>query len=197
MNVGQTIKKIRTERGISVDELATKLGKNRATIYRYERGDIENMPLEVLEPLSKALNTTPSHLMGWEKNDEDFSSQEDISLGNFIKLFRSRNRMTLDELSSELDVSIDDLKTYEANDVPLSIDAIKLIISHCEKIISNLNKTKTTEDACNASHLTYETKHTQYIKNLHKELDGIGLMDDECEKILEYAKFLITQRKND
>ncbi len=195
MNVGQTIKKIRTERGISVDELATKLGKNRATIYRYERGDIENMPLEVLEPLSKALNTTPSHLMGWEKNDEDFFAQEDISLGSFIKLFRSRNRMTLDELSSELNVPIDDLKTYETNDVPLSIDTIKLVISHCEKTISNLNKTKAREDTCNASYLTHETKHTQHIKNWHKELDCIGLMDDECEKILEYAKFLITQRK--
>lgn len=48
---------------MSVDDLAAKLGKNRATIYRYEKGDIENLPLDVLEPLAKALETTPGYLM--------------------------------------------------------------------------------------------------------------------------------------
>lgn len=52
---------------MSVDELAVKLNKNRATIYRYEKGDIENLPIDILEPLSKALDTTPQYLMGWDK----------------------------------------------------------------------------------------------------------------------------------
>ena len=49
------------------DELAKHLGKDRSTVYRYEKGDIENMPLDVLEPIAKALNTTPAYLMGWEE----------------------------------------------------------------------------------------------------------------------------------
>lgn len=60
------IKELRKELDMSVDDLASKLGKNRATIYRYERGDIENLPLDVLEPLANALETTPGYLMGWE-----------------------------------------------------------------------------------------------------------------------------------
>lgn len=66
MCVHKRIKCRRTELNMSVDELAQKLNKNRTTIYRYERGDIENLPLDILEPLANALETTPQYLMGWD-----------------------------------------------------------------------------------------------------------------------------------
>lgn len=65
-NIGSTIKERRLKLNISVDELAEKLGKSRATIYRYEGNDIDSMPVSVLEPLAAALDTTPSELMGWD-----------------------------------------------------------------------------------------------------------------------------------
>lgn len=65
MNIGQRIKDRRIELGLSVDEVAAKIGKNRATVYRYESSDIEDLPTSVLEPLSNALQTTPGYLMGW------------------------------------------------------------------------------------------------------------------------------------
>jgi len=49
---------------MSVDELATKVGKNRATIYRYESDAIE-MPASMLQPLADALDTSPDELMDW------------------------------------------------------------------------------------------------------------------------------------
>lgn len=66
MTVGERIKDRRIELGLSVDDLAKRLNKNRATVYRYENSYIENMPVGVLEPLAVALNTTPAYLMGWE-----------------------------------------------------------------------------------------------------------------------------------
>lgn len=70
MNTGDRIKQRRLELGLSADDLGAKIGKSRATIYRYENGDIENMPTPVLEPLAKALDTTPADLMGWEGQSE-------------------------------------------------------------------------------------------------------------------------------
>lgn len=61
MSIGDRIRQRRIELGLEVDELAQKIGKSRATIYRYENGDIENMPTTVLEPIAKALNTTPAY----------------------------------------------------------------------------------------------------------------------------------------
>lgn len=68
MSIGDRIKARRKAVGLSVDELAERLGKNRATVYRYESNDIEKLPTTVLEPLAKALDTTPAYLMGWEDN---------------------------------------------------------------------------------------------------------------------------------
>lgn len=67
MQIGQRISARRKELKMSADELAKKLGKDRSTIYRYEKGDIENLPLDILEPIAKALETTPQYLMGWEQ----------------------------------------------------------------------------------------------------------------------------------
>jgi len=71
MTIGERIKNRRLKLGLSVDELARKLGKNRATIYRYENNDIGNLPITVLEPLAIALETSPAYLMGWVPSTDD------------------------------------------------------------------------------------------------------------------------------
>ncbi len=66
MTIGERIYKKRMELNLSVDDIAKKLNKNRATIYRYENNEIEKIPINILEPLAKILKTTPAYLMGWE-----------------------------------------------------------------------------------------------------------------------------------
>lgn len=43
MNVGERIKLRRKELKISADTLAERVGVSRSTIFRYEKGDIENV----------------------------------------------------------------------------------------------------------------------------------------------------------
>lgn len=66
MNVGHRMKQRRKELKLSADVVAEKIGVNRSTVFRYEKGDIEKLPLEILEPLSEILQTTPQQLMGWD-----------------------------------------------------------------------------------------------------------------------------------
>lgn len=66
MSIGERIRKRREELGLSVDDVARRLGKHRATIYRYESSEIEKLPTTVLEQLATVLLTTPAELMGWE-----------------------------------------------------------------------------------------------------------------------------------
>lgn len=81
MTIGDRIRNRRKELGLSVDELAEKLNKNRATVYRYESSEIEKLPTTVLEPLAEALNVTPGFLMGWE---DEKPNAELISAGDSI-----------------------------------------------------------------------------------------------------------------
>lgn len=76
LTIGQRIKQRRQELGLSVDEVAESIGKNRATIYRYESEAIEKFPINILIPLAKALRTTPAYLIGWE-NAEDIGNKND------------------------------------------------------------------------------------------------------------------------
>lgn len=102
MNIGERIKARRKELGLSVDEVAKKLNKNRATVYRYESNDIENLPVNILEPLAIALNTTPANLMGWDEEiknnsqDNNLSKEETILLNNYNKLNDLGKRKLID-----------------------------------------------------------------------------------------------------
>ena len=59
MKVYERIKALRKERGLTAEQVAEAIGVSRATIYRYETKDIENMPITVLEPQLKYFAVLP------------------------------------------------------------------------------------------------------------------------------------------
>ena len=70
MTIGEGIKRRRKELGLSADQLAAAIGKDRSTIYRYEKGDIESAPVEVIVSLAQVLKMPPPYLLGWDKRPE-------------------------------------------------------------------------------------------------------------------------------
>lgn len=52
--------------GKTQEELATVAGTTKQAIYKYETGIVTNIPLDKIELLARALETTPAHLLGWE-----------------------------------------------------------------------------------------------------------------------------------
>lgn len=69
MRVGERIKQRRKELKMSADDLAARVGVSRATIFRYEKGDIEKVGPEVLKKIADTFNTSPADLMGWEDSE--------------------------------------------------------------------------------------------------------------------------------
>lgn len=68
MTIGGRIRAARIARGISATRLAEIIGKDRSTVYRYENGDIDDVPIGILEQIAAALGLTPGTLMGWESS---------------------------------------------------------------------------------------------------------------------------------
>ena len=64
MTTGQRMKMRRKEIGLSAERVAEILGISPATVYRYEKGDIEKVPGDLLQPIAQALQTTPAYLLG-------------------------------------------------------------------------------------------------------------------------------------
>lgn len=70
--VGLRIKEYRKMVGMSADTLAERIGKDRSTIFRYEKGEIDKMSFDTLKKISDVLGVKQEVLVGWdvEKIDE-------------------------------------------------------------------------------------------------------------------------------
>lgn len=92
---------------MSAEDLAKRIGKDRSTVFRYEKGDIENLPLDILEPIAKALGTTPQYLMGWEEVQKKNDTLADIVLElrrdeDFLSIVEAIYKMDKEKRSSLL-----------------------------------------------------------------------------------------------
>lgn len=74
MKVNEIIRARRKELGLTLKQVADKLGVSESLISRYESNDVKNMGIDKLIPLAKILKTTPAYLMGWE--DEKSHSEK-------------------------------------------------------------------------------------------------------------------------
>lgn len=78
MTTGQRIKDRRKELCLSAEILADSIGVSPATIYRYEKGDIEKVPGDVIIAIASALHTTPAYLMGWDDSQKTIPAAANV-----------------------------------------------------------------------------------------------------------------------
>lgn len=62
------IKERRAKLRMSQQNLADAVGVNKSTISRWESGDIEKVPVDIVNVLADALQTSPAYLMGWTED---------------------------------------------------------------------------------------------------------------------------------
>lgn len=197
MSVGKRIKDRRQELKISVDELAKRLNKNRTTIYRYEKGDIENLPIDILEPLAKALDTTPAYLMGWNNETKEHvpSSRDEITMGDVFKALRLGNNLTIEEFASEIGLSVIDINKYETGETQIPVNIINLVAEFFGISISEIINAHKTQGK--KSSATFEMKKERFerFKKWNREFGSVHFTDEEISKVMEYTRFLLSQRE--
>lgn len=126
INIGERIKNRRKELGISVAKLAGVTGLSKATLHRYENGDIKRIKLPTIECIATYLNVNPLWLIG--KSDVKSKSNADNEL----------------DLDAMLNYTLKAIRTstvvYKGKDVPDNVSAIldqsiELCITILEKSI--------------------------------------------------------------
>lgn len=81
MNLSEKIRYLRIQKGMTQAELAEKLNTTKQTIGKYENQVVTNLPLNRIQELADALDTTPAYLMGWgEEKPADVSSADELDL---------------------------------------------------------------------------------------------------------------------
>lgn len=165
MNIGERIKKRRKELEITADELADMIGKSRATVYRYENGDIEDMPYTVIGPLAEALKTTPDYLMGWDDDPNDYDS-DDFGFvdarafdGDVKKQLAFQEAVDRDAMSESLDIDIS------------------------EQAQTIATRSNSSDDLANQP------------QTIAAHFDGSEYTEEELEEIKQFAAFIKNKRK--
>ena len=86
------IKKLRKEKGLTLEQVAEVVGVGKSTVRKWETGMIANMRRDKIADLAKALGTTPAYLMGWNEDDTKESSPSELQLTEgeelMLELFR-------------------------------------------------------------------------------------------------------------
>lgn len=88
---GQLMKERRKQLGMSAEYVAGRIGVSPSTVYRYENGEIDKLPLSNLVPIAKVLCTTPVYLMGWDDNPEPAPLFLDPEEDTLLEWYRDMN----------------------------------------------------------------------------------------------------------
>lgn len=148
MSIGKRIKERRKELGFNADYIAEKLGVSRSTVFRYEKGDIEKLPTEILEQLAVILKTSPGYLMGWEENNG-----EEL-LNYFQQLNESRQEIVLDFTKLQLKQQRN-LSSYPEKNEPTTLAAHRVD----EDQVSSPEEIDELNDFLDGLDKKYDAKH--------------------------------------
>ena len=101
LNIGERIKKLRNELGLTQEDLAACANTTKQTIHKYETGIITNIPSSKITLIANKLNTTPAYLMGWEDKISLYSDDEldQKIIEVFNRLSEEKQKQALDYLA--------------------------------------------------------------------------------------------------
>lgn len=94
MDMGQKIYELRTQKGMTLEELGNKVGVGKSTVRKWENGIIANMKRDKISKVATALDTTPAYLMGWAEESEAQPSNVHNIHPHEKKLLKSFSRLT-------------------------------------------------------------------------------------------------------
>lgn len=65
VTLGERIKLLRSEKQMTLEYVAKKIGVSRATVFKYENGFIENVPQDKIEALARTFGVSEAYMVGW------------------------------------------------------------------------------------------------------------------------------------
>ncbi len=133
IEIAKRIKQIRNDLGLTLQELAELSGISKSSLQRYEKGDVDKMPLSKITELAKSLKVTESYLVGMESKDLGYEYFKNIlglldEFGYKIEYDGENDKYKLKDSISTTDLSteeIKDLKDSVSSFLRFRIDEIK------------------------------------------------------------------------
>lgn len=185
--IGDRISFIRHKRGMTIEELANKVGITPLQLEDMENGVNREFNSDLMKRFCEVLNVQNSYFI-------DMLEPVD-NLGDNIKTLREINELTESEVASELSISVDQLKRYESGIENIPYDTL-------DKLADLFNIDVTMLLGMNFKSRANEPRFKTYLRILERtkqwnEIVGESTFsDEEMQELMNYAKFIISKREN-
>lgn len=214
MKMNEKIKSRREELGLTLQDIGDFIGVSKATVQRYESGEIKNLKLESTEKLAIILNVSPVYLMGWEKslpdNDQEYGKETTLLSPdrlnetrkdnfNMINVEESLKELILSKYKSLREFTIKIEMPYSTLDTILKRGVDKANIINILKICNELNISidklaNGIIESKNSTNSNLSQKETTLLTNFNK-LNETGKDEaikrvEELTEISRYKDFI-------
>lgn len=88
--IGERIKTIRKQKGITLADLGARLGISESNMQRYESGKIASVSIDFINRLAPILEVNPEWLIGWDKDDTPQGYYLDSETAEYAEYLRTR-----------------------------------------------------------------------------------------------------------
>lgn len=88
--IGERIKAIRKQKGITLADLGARLGISESNMQRYESGKIASVSIDFINRLAPILEVNPEWLIGWDKDDTPQGYYLDSETAEYAEYLRIR-----------------------------------------------------------------------------------------------------------
>lgn len=214
MDLSKKVKKRREELGWSQEELAKKMGySSRTSINKIENG--RPCSQKIIVRLAKALETTPSFLMGWQEDEIEAAAQEEkdknagadldkiysehekeesSGIAARVTELRQKSNRTLMEMSIDLDIPLQLLKEYEsgARKIPYSIVKKMAAYFDVEDVLLYGMEFTTQKGQ---GELEATAKRLEQAERWANEFANVVFTPEELTELINFTKYLLSKRK--
>ncbi len=83
--IGERIRTTRKKQGMSMKTLGQKVGLSESMIWRYEKGDLKSIDVNMIKKIAVALNTESEILLGWDSTQVDPQWGDDEANIEYLK----------------------------------------------------------------------------------------------------------------
>lgn len=108
---GKNIKTARLNANMTLEELGKEVGVSKATVQRYETGEIKHIPYENVVKIAEATGTSAVSIIGWNV------PKETNKKGDNIRKARKQAGLTLEELGEKIGVTKSTVRKYEIGEI--------------------------------------------------------------------------------
>lgn len=188
----ENIKRYRMAAKLSQAELAKRTGyTDRSSIAKIEKGLVD-LSQSKIKQFAEALGVTQGDLMGWESGDAENST---MTIGNLFEYLRKQKQLSVSEFAAETGLTEAEIRKYEKGKGGIPVEIVKTLSDYFGISAGKLSAGKVIGNDIFAA---FASTNEAYVEQVTKWVEIFGnekLSNEEFEKLIEYAKFLISQRK--